>query len=58
MKIINKKKTYSAPELKVEEVVMEGCISAGSATIIPVNSSNQVQEDWKDGTNETNPLPW
>lgn len=37
---------------------MEEGISAASATVLPVNASNQVQEDWTDGTNETNNVPW
>ena len=37
---------------------MEDSISAASATVVPMNSSNQVQEDWNAGTDETNNVPW
>lgn len=52
------KANYIPPLLHVIEIEMECGIAAASATILPVNVSNQVQEDWTDGTDETNDVPW
>lgn len=52
------KKGYQPPTISTLLIEMEESISAASATITPVNASNQVQEDWTDGTNETNDVPW
>ncbi|MCP1253365.1 MULTISPECIES: hypothetical protein [Elizabethkingia] len=51
-------KEYTSPMIEVLIIEMENCISAASATVIPTNTSGQVQEDWTDGTNETNNISW
>lgn len=52
------KNDYERPEINISDVEMEDSISAASATVIPMNTSNQVQEDWNTGTDETNNVPW
>ena len=52
------KNDYQRPEINILDVEMEDSISAASATIVPTNTSSQVQEDWNTGTDETNNVPW
>ena len=58
MKNESLKKDYQCPKINIVDIEMEDCISAASATIVPTNVSNQVQEDWNTGTDETNNVPW
>ncbi|AQW90857.1 hypothetical protein CMT45_14025 [Elizabethkingia anophelis] len=58
MKEETERKDYLCPQINIWAIEMEEGISAASATVLPVNASNQVQEDWTDGTNETNNVPW
>ncbi|HFK5529471.1 TPA: hypothetical protein ACGZ99_003554 [Elizabethkingia anophelis] len=52
------KALYVPPEIQVIMIEMECGIAAASATVIPINTSNQVQEEWTDGTNEIHDTPW
>ncbi|PSL88357.1 hypothetical protein C7V10_11000 [Elizabethkingia miricola] len=58
MKEETEKKDYLYPKINVWVIEMEEGISTTSATILPVNTSNQIQENWNEGTNETNNVPW
>ena len=58
MKEETEKKDYLYPQINVWVIEMEESISAASAAVLPVNTSNQIQENWNKGTNETNNVPW
>ncbi|MDV3926434.1 hypothetical protein CMT52_13205 [Elizabethkingia anophelis] len=53
-----KKRKYLPPKIEVDFIEMEQGIAAGSATVIPTNSSGQVQEEWTTGNDTTGDMNW
>lgn len=52
------KKTYTSPTLEVQIIEFEQCIAVGSATVIPVDSSTAVQDEWETELNDTRTINW
>ena len=51
-------KTYISPAMEVQYIYIEQSIAANSATVTPVNSSNQVQQEWETGDDVNRDLLW
>lgn len=52
------KKYYTPPMISAIVVNIEYSIAAGSATVTPVNSTNQVRDEWEEGTNVAGSQTW
>ncbi|PVH26966.1 hypothetical protein [Sphingobacterium corticibacter] len=52
------KKYYTPPELCIADVHIEYSIAAGSATVTPINSANQVRDEWEEGANVAGQQTW
>ncbi|HFK5593101.1 hypothetical protein [Elizabethkingia anophelis] len=52
------KREYASPEIIISLVEMEQGIAAGSATIIPDSSTNEIKYEWEDGTDTTGEIIW
>ncbi|MDV3952084.1 hypothetical protein [Elizabethkingia anophelis] len=52
------KESYKEPVLTVESVVLEYSIAAGSAKVIPPDSSGSVKEEWDTGADDNRTIEW
>ncbi|MCW2462747.1 hypothetical protein HNP50_000804 [Elizabethkingia anophelis] len=52
------KESYKEPVLTVESVVLEYSIAAGSAKVIPPDSSGSVKEEWETGADDNRTIEW
>ena len=52
------KESYNEPVLTVESVVLEYSIAAGSAKVIPPDSSGSVKEEWDTGADDNRTIEW
>ncbi|WP_206367928.1 hypothetical protein [Sphingobacterium chungjuense] len=52
------KMVYTPPKISTTSIHVEYSIAAGSATVTPVSSTNDVREEWEDGTNVAGQQTW
>lgn len=52
------KESYKEPVLIVESVELEYGIAAGSAKVIPPDSSGSVKEEWDTGADDNRTIEW
>lgn len=52
------KESYKEPVLIVESVELEYGIAAGSAKVIPPDSSGFVKEEWDTGADDNRTIEW
>ena len=52
------KKVYTPPIISTTSIHVEYSIAAGSATVTPVSSSNDVRDEWENGTNVVGQQTW
>lgn len=53
-----KRKTYIAPMLEVQIIHFEQSIAVGSATVTPINSSSQIEEEWDVEADDVRSINW
>ncbi len=51
-------KIYQSPMIQINLVEIEHSIATGSATVNPVNSNNQVREEWETSPDVVGEMEW
>lgn len=52
------KRPYEALSITVSQIEIEHSFAAGSATVNPVNSNQQVMEEWEEDPTDNRTIVW
>lgn len=52
------KRSYTSPTIKVETVQIEHSIAAGSAQVVLMNNSNEVEHIWENNISDDREIYW
>lgn len=52
------RKTYMSPRVEATQVELEQGIAAGSASALPGDNSNSVQQEWTNGPDDSRTIDW
>lgn len=52
------KKSYSSPRVESTQVELEQGIAAGSASALPGDNGNSVQQEWTNGPDDSRTIDW